>query len=132
MSRSMTNAARSTEGNHLDGLRPQMVKAELHDQSLSIEMSGVVRDALIRHFGSLKAAAIEMDIDPAQLTRELEAGKLNLARLSKCGAAFMLKFGQLMVEHAQPLTSPVAQGFKDLNEMERRIQSIRQLLEHCA
>lgn len=132
MASTLTARAVSTEDKLLDRLQPQMVKATLRSQALSIEMSGIVRDALIREFGSLKAAAITMDIDQGQLTRELDAGKLNLARLEKCGAAFMLKFGLLMVEHAQPLTSPVAQGFKDLSEMERRIQSLRQLLEHCA
>ena len=86
----------------------------------------------MRRFGSLKAAAIEMAIDQSQLTRELETGKLNVARLQRCDAAFALKLGQLMVEHAQPLSSPKARGYQLLHEIDQRLLEIRQLLDHCA
>lgn len=132
MGSTVTTAERSTEGKAFDHVRPAMAKAALHDQALSIEMSAIVRDALVRHFGSLKAAAIEMDIDQGQLTRELDAGKLNLTRLQRCGAAFLVKFGALMVEHMQPLSSPKVRGFQLLREIEQRVNEVRQLLEHCA
>ena len=132
MGHSVPNAARSAEVNPLDGVRPRMAKADLDGQSLSREMTSIVRDALVRHFGSLKAAAIDMQIDPGQLTRELDGGKLNLARLAKCGAAFLLKFGELMVEHAQPLSTPKARGMQMVREIETKCQELRQLLEHVA
>jgi hypothetical protein len=120
------------ERNPLDSIRPQMAKASLDSQSLSIEMTAIARDALIRHFGSLKAAAIEMQMDQGQLTRDLDAGKLNLARLAKCGTAFLLKWGSLMVEHAQPLSSPKAR-WQDLKQRQRQIDDERdQLFEHVA
>lgn len=128
----MTNAQRSTEVNSLDRMRPQMAKAAIDSQLLSIELGGIVRDALVRHFGSLKAAAIEMGMDQGQLTRELDAGKLNLARLEKCGAAFMLRFGQLMVEHAQPLSSPKARAKELIRQRQRIDAEFEQLLEHIA
>lgn len=106
-------------------LQRQMASGTINNAALC----GVVRDALVRHFGSLKAAAIEMEMDQGQLTRELETGKLNVARLAKCGAIFMLKFGELMVEHAQPLASPKVRGFQMLSEIEKKCAEIRQLLE---
>ncbi len=109
-----------------------MAKATLDSQVLSIEMSAVVRDALVRHFGSLKAAAIEMDMDQGQLTRELDTGKLNLARLAKCGAAFLLRFGSLMVEHAQPLSTPRARAKELIKQRQRIDAEFESLLEYIA
>lgn len=122
MSSNLSNAAQSMERNPLDRVRPQMAKAALDSQLLSIELGGVVRDALVRHFGSLKAAAIEMGMDQGQLTRELDAGKLNLARIEKCGAAFMLKLGALIVEHSQPIATPKAR-YQDLLHRRRKLDA---------
>jgi hypothetical protein len=48
-------------------------------------MTAVVKDALLRHYGSFKAAAISMgDMDQGQLARELESGKFKLERLELC------------------------------------------------
>lgn len=44
-------------------------------------MTAVVKDALIRHYGSLKAAAITMRIDQGQLTRDLQNGDFKLKKL---------------------------------------------------
>lgn len=45
-------------------------------------MASVVKDALLRHYGSLKAAAISMgNMDQGQLTRDLDSGKFKLERL---------------------------------------------------
>jgi hypothetical protein len=50
--------------------------------------SAATKDALIRHFGSLKAAAISMgNYDPSQLTRDLDTGKFKSERLDLCDDA---------------------------------------------
>lgn len=47
--------------------------------------SAATKDALIRHFGSLKAAAIAMgNYDASQLTRDLDSGKFKSERLDLC------------------------------------------------
>jgi hypothetical protein len=109
-----------------------MAKADVRSQSQSIAMTGIVRDALVRHFGSLKAAALEMEIDQAQLHRQLESGTLNVARLAKCGDAFAGKFAALLAEHAAAVVNPKVRGFQLLREIDSRVAEIRQLLEHCA
>jgi hypothetical protein len=44
--------------------------------------SAAMKDALIRHFGTLKAAAITMgNIDASQLSRDLDTGKFKSERL---------------------------------------------------
>ena len=48
-------------------------------------MSMIVKDALLRHYGSFKAAAKSMgDMDQAQLTRDLDTGKFKFERLELC------------------------------------------------
>src|SRR4051812_43206942 len=122
MPSTMSSAERSMEHKAFDYARPLAAPPGLDSQPLSIEMTALVRDALVRTFGSLKAAAIEMRMDQGQLTRELDAGKLNLARLQRCGAAFLLKFGALMVEHAQPLSTPRAR-YQDLLNRRRSLDA---------
>ena len=51
----------------------------------SIAMTAVVKDALLRHYGSFKAAAISMgDMDQGQLARDLDSGKFKFERLEHC------------------------------------------------
>jgi len=48
-------------------------------------MSMIVKDALLRHYGSFKAAAISMgNMDQGQLTRDLDSGKFKFERLELC------------------------------------------------
>lgn len=130
MGHSISSAARSTELQTLDSVRPSMAKADLASPSRSIAWTDVVRAALVKRFGSLKAAAIEMRIDQSQLTRDLDHGKLNIDRLRKCDAAFALVLGQMLVEHAQPLATPRAR-WDDLNARQRQIDDERnQLFEY--
>lgn len=55
--------------------------ADLAGQAGSIALTLVVKDALIRHYGSLKAAAITFRMDPGQLTRDLQSGDFKLKKL---------------------------------------------------
>jgi len=74
--------ARSMERNSIDRVRPQMARAGLAVNASQLALTAIVKDALLRHYGTLKAAAISMgEMDQGQLTRELDNGKLNLARL---------------------------------------------------
>ena len=83
MGQSMASAAASTPVHSLDDVRTRPAKAALGSPSLSIASCAVVKEALIRHYGSLKAAAITMSYDPSQLTRDLERGDFKLQRLDR-------------------------------------------------
>jgi len=48
--------------------------------SVALAFRSVVKDALIQHYGSLRAAAATLGMDPAQLTRELQTGDFKLMR----------------------------------------------------
>jgi hypothetical protein len=69
----------------VDDIRPRMAKAVHRGPSARLAWSAVVKDALLRHYGSLKCAAITMgDYDPSQLTRDLDTGKFKFERLELC------------------------------------------------
>lgn len=123
---------RSKEVQTLDDVRPQMAKVEHASPTRSIEWTDTVKDALIRRFGSLKAAAIAMGMDQSQMCRDIDSGKLNIERLQRTDAQFALIFGHLLIERAQPLTTPRAQ-FLDLCRQRRKIdEQIEQYAEYIA
>lgn len=68
------------ELNSVDRVRPREAAAAANGQRRSIALTAVVKDALIRHYGSLKAAAISLEMDQGQLTRELQTGDFKLLR----------------------------------------------------
>lgn len=66
----------------LDVGRPHMAKAVLSSPLEGRAWSRATKAALIRHFGTLKAAAITMgNIDASQLSRDLDTGKFKSERL---------------------------------------------------
>jgi hypothetical protein len=69
----------------LDGAGPRSTTTGFGGQAPSIAMSMIVKDALLRHYGSFKAAAFAMgQMDQAQLTRDLDTGKFKFERLELC------------------------------------------------
>jgi hypothetical protein len=57
-------------------------------QRQSIAMTIIVKDALLRHYGSFKAAAYYMgQMDQGQLCRDLDSGKFKFERLELCDLA---------------------------------------------
>jgi len=65
----------------VDGPRPPLTPPARSGQSPSIALTAVVRDVLIRHYGSLKAAALTFEMDLGQLSRELQTGDFKFRRL---------------------------------------------------
>lgn len=81
MATTMTQAARSTPVQTLDDVRTKPVRAALKSPSASIATCVVIKSALQRHYGSLKCAAITLDYDQSQLTRDLDRGDFKIQRL---------------------------------------------------
>lgn len=80
---SLPKPDRSSVFNTVDLTKKPTAKVEPSDQRLSTSFSSVVKDALIDHYGSLKAAAITLGIDLGQLSRELSSGDFKLKQLDK-------------------------------------------------
>lgn len=102
-----------------------MAKAVLCGPSDRLAWSAVLKDALDRHYGSLKAAAYAMgQYDPSQLTRDLDTGKFKQERLELCDA------------HAKAaIAFALYQAFADVSpkaRIQRLIRESRRLLDELA
>lgn len=82
MARSLPQLDRSDRVRTLDSLRPTPAKVTPSaDQvgrpsdRLGPTFAGVVTEAVLRYYGSVKAAAISLRVDPSLMMREFHAGK---------------------------------------------------------
>lgn len=115
----------------LDSLRPAPAKAVLAVNDGQSEFRPLITEA-IRRVSSQKAAAIDMGIDPAQLTRQLQNGHLTVERLEKLGPEYAAEFGRLLLEQYGPLSTPQARAKAAIREVRRLIDELDQVLEHIA
>lgn len=129
MSDSIAKRVQSAPVKSLDSICLNPAKASLPVNRGQRAMTAVVKDALLRHFGSLKAAAISMsNMDEGQLSRELESGKFKFERLDVCEdaakaavtAALYDAFGQ---------TDPRSQIRRDFADLENRLRELRERTE---
>lgn len=130
MATTVATARRSSELNPLDAVRPQMAKASTAVNASQSAMTDVVRHGLIRACGSLKAAAIEMDIDQGQLTRDLQSGKFNFERLERLGVEQKAIVIACLHEEYRPLQSPESHARRVLRQAMALLGEIEQFIDH--
>lgn len=90
----------------MDSVRLTPAKAQLESRTQSRpvtdgpleRLSRTVESALVSIHGSHKAAAIEIDVDRAQLSRQLKLGTFDLRQQAAAGEAFLAAFGAALVE----------------------------------
>lgn len=133
MPNTLAERSRSMPLKSLDDVELRPAKAGLTGQARSIALTTVVKDALQRHYGSLKAAAISMgQMDQGQLTRELETGKFRFERLELCDDEAKAFIAGALYEAFGQLTDPRARGRHLVREMRQRLEEFEQLLEHVS
>lgn len=72
---------------------------DLNDDGRAREVLSLVRDAIMRTLRSQKAAAIEMGVNDALLSRQLNGQeRLSVSQLAK-SPAVLAEFGALLAEH---------------------------------
>lgn len=116
------------ELNVLNSVQLQPAKASLASQCRSIGMAAVVKDALLRRYGSLKAAAIELTIDQGQLTRNLEAGTFRLGRLDALDEAAKALIGNALAAAFGRPHDPIAIARQLLHEAKQRIDEAEAMI----
>jgi hypothetical protein len=101
------------------GLKP--AKARLPINADQYPLRTIVSEA-IRRVSSQKAAAADMGIDPAQLTRQLQSGRLTVERLEALGVEFYAELGRLLLEqYGNEAQTPQARARARLPEIIREI-----------
>jgi len=93
-------------------------------QPQSNAMTMIVKDALLRHYGSFKAAAYHMgQMDQGQLTRDLDSGKFKFERLELCDLAAKAAVCRALAEHFGH-TDPKARIQRLLRELRRAVEEV--------
>lgn len=84
----------------------------------------IVKDALLRYYGSFKAAAYAMgQMDQAQLTRDLDSGKFKFERLELCDVAAKAAVCRALNEHFGN-ADPKARIQRLLRELRRAVEEV--------
>jgi hypothetical protein len=111
-----------------------MARASLPVNGSQSALTAVVKDALLRHYGSLKAAAITMgEMDQGQLTRELDSGKLNLARLELLDDAGKAEVAKRLHEaFMAALESPQAHAQRVIREARQKLDELADYVRFIA
>jgi hypothetical protein len=130
MARSVAPAESSMRSNSLDTVRTTPLKASLDGQSSSVPTSTIVKDALMRHYGSLKAAALSMTprMDEGQLSRELKSGDFKLEKLDRLdgsGRAFVAE----AMHKACGDVDPKAVARQLIRELRQRLDALAEVVE---
>jgi hypothetical protein len=131
----------------LNTVESRMAKADIRRQSTAIPdqsrsiavhasqfgLTAVVKDALIRGCGSLKAAAITMGMDQGQLSRDLQSGALKLDRLDRLDVATKGVIVAALHDAYAPLApSPQARVREAVRDIRRKCDEVEQYLEFIA
>jgi hypothetical protein len=107
-----------------DGDEPRAPLPGFAGQAPSIAMSMVVKDALLRHYGSFKAAAFYMgQMDQGQLCRDLDTGKFKFERLELCDLAGKASVVKALHEHFGN-TDPKARRNRLIRNVRRAVDEL--------
>lgn len=123
----------------LDNIRPTQAKAGLHPTHPSdvvrpsdgIGLSDVIRDAVVKHYGSVKAAAISLgNVDPSLMQREFDAGKF--ARLNEADADAKAAVADALYQVFGRLEDPKARVVRRIREAVECLKDIEAYLDYTS
>lgn len=131
-------ADRSDLVGSLDTLRPTPAKAGLSRTGVSdsvgssdgIGLGALIKDAVIKHYGSVKAAAISLNVDPSLMVREFEAGKI--ARLEQADPQVKAAIAGALFEAFGQLEDPKARTKRLATDVIAAMHEILAFLEYVA
>lgn len=128
MARMVPDPAASTRFNSIDPPRPVAGAVDSGVTADQRRLRVVVSD-VIRRTGSQKAAAVDMQIDPGQLARQLQTGHLTVERLEALGPAFCAEFGRALIEqYGVELETPDAR----IHRLARQLRAVADEIDQAA
>lgn len=107
----------------LDNLRPTQAKAVLRSDHIGLAIGDVIKDAVVKHYGSVKAAAISLRVDPSLMIREFDAGKI--ARLEQADDAAKAAVAQALFTAYGQIDDPKT---RILREAQKAIEILREVI----
>lgn len=127
----MPQAQQSTRVDVLDSVRPMPAKAALKVNDSQSALTAIVSDS-IRSVTTQKAAAIDMNIDEGQLSRELQSGRLTIERLERLGPQYAAELGRRLIEQFGTLATPHARLREQIRAIRRAADELEAGLEHLS
>jgi hypothetical protein len=121
-------AARHRED--LSGTGASTAPSASERKSLAPPLRDLVAEAIRAASGKARAAAIDIGIHEAHLSRLLKDGTLRVEQLEVLGPVFAVKFAQQLLEHYGPLCDPKDHARRSLREIEDAITDLKQFVEH--
>ena len=119
--------------NSIDGRRPAAALADVDVNRDQVALTTVAKHALIEACGSLKAAAITMQTDQGQLTRELQDEGPRLGKLARLDRHERAKvFDRLHEQFGSPAEDPKAQLRREIRELRAKTDAVAALAERIA
>lgn len=136
MGSTVSTARQSLPVGSLDNLRPTQAKAGLHPTHQSemvrssdgIGLGDVIVGAVLKHYGSVKAAAISLRVDPSLMQREFDAGKF--ARLNEADADAKAAIADALYQTFGRLEDPKARVQRRMREAVECLKDIEAYLEY--
>jgi hypothetical protein len=130
MANTVARRVLSTEVNSLDRVQTRMAKASPSESMPVHEAPSLwteaIRDGLIEACGSLKAAAITMEMDASQLSRDLPSGAFQLKRLEKLNAQEKAIVVKRLSAAFLEMLDPRDYALESLDKIEREVKELRQ------
>ncbi len=131
MAPSIAPARQTSPDNSLVTGRPVMAKATLDDNRANGELSSVVTDSAKRVYGKQGAAAAQLGKDEGNFSRDVKAGRMTLADLSRLGPEFLAELGKELV-NSYGAASPQARLRRIARAHRETAEELEQLAEHIA
>jgi hypothetical protein len=120
----------------LDDIRPATAKAGLHRTGESeavgssdpLGLGDVIKHAALQHFGSVKALAITLDVDPSLMQREFADGKFGrlFARIDTTAQAAI---ADALARAYGPLLNPKDRARRLIHAIEGNLAELKQFIE---
>lgn len=121
----------------LENFRPEAIKAGRYPtsqsdpvgsaDSLGPAIGEVAAEAVVAHYGSVKAAAIDLkNVDPTLMMRELRAGKLG--RLDDADDQTVKAAVFQALHKAFPASDPKARALQIVRDCQRRLEQLAEVV----
>jgi hypothetical protein len=132
MPSTMPAHAPASHREELASVRGRQAKAALEPQVPASSLRDLAAEAIRASHGKARAAAIDLGIHEASLSRQLKDGSLRLEQLETLGPATLAELGRQLTETFGPLSTPQARLRQIRREQRRLEHELDQLLEHIA
>lgn len=121
----------------LENIRPRMAQADLERSDLvgssdqfGLTYGAVAREAVVKHYGSVKAAAISLgNVDPSLMVRELEGGKFQRLEHAQDAARLKAAVSEALYKAFTPLTDPKDAARQMCDQVQALVNGIRQFID---